>query len=209
MAADVDASQVVPGDIVLLQAGDRVPADGRLFQAATLEIEESALTGESVASPKNTDVIDNPDAPLGDRHDMAYMNTGVTRGSAEMIVTTTGMGTQMGSIATLLNKTESDKTPLQKQLDKLTKIIAGLAGIAFVIMIILGHHERRVAGHGLRCRHRSGDCSHPHRFARGRDHHVFHGRAGAGRAREPSSSGCPRWRRWARSRPFAPTRPAR
>ena len=137
-AAEIDAGQVVPGDIVLLQAGDRVPADGRLIQAATLEIEESALTGESVASPKNTDVIDNPDAPLGDRHDMAYMNTGVTRGSAEMIVTTTGMGTQMGSIATLLNKTESDKTPLQKQLDKLTKIIAGVAGIAFVIMIILG-----------------------------------------------------------------------
>ncbi len=69
---------------------------------------------------------------------MAYMNTGVTRGSAEMIVTVTGMGTQMGSIATLLNKTESDKTPLQKQLDKLTKIIAGLAGIAFVIMVLLG-----------------------------------------------------------------------
>jgi P-type Ca2+ transporter type 2C len=135
---EIDAEQVVPGDIVLLQAGDAVPADGRLSEAATLEIEESALTGESVASPKNTDVIDNPDASLGDRHNMAYMNTGVTRGSAEMIVTTTGMGTQMGSIATLLNKTESDKTPLQKQLDKLTIIIASLAGVAFIIMIILG-----------------------------------------------------------------------
>jgi Ca2+-transporting ATPase len=136
--AEVDASQVVPGDIVLLQAGDRVPADGRLIEAATLEIEESALTGESVASSKNTDAIDKADAPLGDRHNMGYMNTGVTRGSAEMIVTTTGMGTQMGSIADLLNKTESDKTPLQKQLDKLTIIIAGAAGVAFVIMLILG-----------------------------------------------------------------------
>jgi Ca2+-transporting ATPase len=135
---EVDASQLVPGDIVLLQAGDRVPADGRLIEAATLEIEESALTGESVASSKNTDVIDKADAPLGDRHNMGYMNTGVTRGSAEMIVTTTGMGTQMGSIADLLNKTESDKTPLQKQLDKLTIIIAGAAGVAFLIMIILG-----------------------------------------------------------------------
>jgi Ca2+-transporting ATPase len=135
---EVDASQVVPGDIVLLQAGDRVPADGRLIEAATLEIEESALTGESVASSKNTDVIDKADAPLGDRHNMGYMNTGVTRGSAEMIVTTTGMGTQMGSIADLLNKTESDKTPLQKQLDKLTIIIAGAAGVAFLIMIVLG-----------------------------------------------------------------------
>jgi len=136
--AEVDASQVVPGDIVLLQAGERVPADGRLIKAATLEIEESALTGESVASPKNTDVIDKDDSPLGDRHNMGFMNTGVTRGSAEMIVTTTGMGTQMGSIADLLNKTESDKTPLQKQLDKLTIIIAGAAGVAFVIMMILG-----------------------------------------------------------------------
>ena len=135
---EVDASDLVPGDIVLLQAGDRVPADGRLIEAATLDIEESALTGESVASSKNTDTIDDPDAALGDRHDMAFMNTGVTRGSAEMIVTTTGMGTQMGSIADLLNKTESDKTPLQKQLDKLTKIIAGLAGVAFIIMLILG-----------------------------------------------------------------------
>jgi Ca2+-transporting ATPase len=102
------------------------------------EIEESALTGESVASPKNTDAIDNPDAALGDRHNMAYMNTGVTRGSAEMIVTTTGMGTQMGSIAELLNKTEADKTPLQKQMDKLTKIIAGVAGLAFILMVIMG-----------------------------------------------------------------------
>jgi Ca2+-transporting ATPase len=69
---------------------------------------------------------------------MAYMNTGVTRGSAEMIVTTTGMGTQMGNIADLLNKTESDKTPLQKQMDKLTKIIAGVAGLAFILMVIMG-----------------------------------------------------------------------
>ncbi len=137
-AVEIDAEQVVPGDIVLMEAGDAVPADGRLFVTATLEIEEAALTGESVASSKDTDVIDKADAPLGDRHNMAYMNTGVTRGRGEMIVTTTGMGTQMGSIATLLNQTESDKTPLQKQLDKLTIIIAGLAGIAFIIMIILG-----------------------------------------------------------------------
>ena len=79
-----------------------------------------------------------PDAPLGDRHDMAYMNTGVTRGSGEMIVTTTGMGTEMGNIATLLNQTQSDKTPLQKQLDRLTMIIAALAGLAFILMVIMG-----------------------------------------------------------------------
>jgi Ca2+-transporting ATPase len=137
-AKEVDVGEVVPGDVVLFEAGDVVPADGRLIVTATLEIEEAALTGESVASPKNTDTIDKADAPLGDRHNMAFMNTSVTRGRGEMIVTTTGMGTEMGNIADLLNKTEADKTPLQKQLDRLTMIIAGLAGLAFVLMIFLG-----------------------------------------------------------------------
>jgi P-type Ca2+ transporter type 2C len=137
-AVEVDAAELVPGDIVLMEAGNRVPADGRLFVAATVEIEEAALTGESVASSKDTEAISNPDAPLGDRHCMAYMNTAVTRGRGEMIVTTTGMGTEMGKIADLLNKTEADKTPLQKQLDRLTVIIAGVAGITFVLMIIIG-----------------------------------------------------------------------
>jgi len=137
-AIEIDAEELVPGDVVLMEAGNRVPADGRLFVTATLEIEEAALTGESVASPKDTETIAKADAPLGDRHCMAYMNTSVTRGRAEMIVTTTGMGTEMGNIADLLNKTEADKTPLQKQLDKLTVIIASLAGLAFIIMLILG-----------------------------------------------------------------------
>jgi Ca2+-transporting ATPase len=135
---EVEAEQLVPGDVVLMEAGNRVPADGRLFVSATLEIEESALTGESVASSKDIQVIDKADAPLGDRHNMAYMNTGVTRGRGEMIVTTTGMGTEMGKIADLLNKTEADKTPLQKQLDKLTMIIAALAALAFILMVIMG-----------------------------------------------------------------------
>jgi Ca2+-transporting ATPase len=137
-AIEIDAEELVPGDIVLMEAGNRVPADGRLFVTANVEIEEAALTGESVASPKDTATIAKADAPLGDRHCMAYMNTSVTRGRAEMIVTTTGMGTEMGNIADMLNKTEADKTPLQKQLDKLTVIIASLAGLAFIIMIVLG-----------------------------------------------------------------------
>ena len=127
-AVEVDSAELVPGDVVLMEAGNRVPADGRLFVTATLEIEEAALTGESVASPKDNDVINKDDVPLGDRHNMAFMNTSVTRGRGEMIVTTTGMGTEMGHIADLLNKTEADKTPLQKQLDRLTIIIAALAG---------------------------------------------------------------------------------
>ena len=137
-AIEIDAEQLVPGDIVLMEAGNRVPADGRLFVAATLEIEEAALTGESVASPKDIATISKADAPLGDRHCMAYMNTAVTRGRGEMIVTTTGMGTEMGHIADMLNKTQADKTPLQKQLDKLTVTIAGLAGVTFVIMMAVG-----------------------------------------------------------------------
>ena len=137
-AIEVNAEELVPGDVVLMEAGNRVPADGRLFVTANVEIEEAALTGESVASPKDTATIAKADAPLGDRHCMAYMNTSVTRGRAEMIVTTTGMGTEMGNIADLLNKTEADKTPLQKQLDKLTMIIASLAGLAFVLMVIMG-----------------------------------------------------------------------
>jgi Ca2+-transporting ATPase len=137
-AIEIEAEGLVPGDIVLMEAGNRVPADGRLFVTATLEIEEAALTGESVASPKDTETISKPEVPLGDRLCMAFMNTAVTRGRGEMIVTTTGMGTEMGNIAELLNQTESDKTPLQKQLDKLTIIIAGLAGLAFVLMVIMG-----------------------------------------------------------------------
>lgn len=137
-AIEIDAEELVPGDIVLMEAGNRVPADGRLFVTATLEIEEAALTGESVASPKDTEAITEDEVPLGDRHCMAYMNTAVTRGRGEMLVTTTGMGTEMGHIADLLNKTEADKTPLQKQLDRLVVIIASMAGITFVLMVILG-----------------------------------------------------------------------
>jgi Ca2+-transporting ATPase len=145
-AVEVDAEELVPGDVVLMEAGNRVPADGRLFVTATLEIEEAALTGESVASSKDEATIDKPDVPLGDRHNMAFMNTSVTRGRAEMIVTTTGMGTEMGHIADLLNKTEADKTPLQKQLDKLVLIIAGVAGVTFLLMFVLGWRNAQAAG---------------------------------------------------------------
>ena len=137
-AVEIEANGLVPGDVVLVEAGNRVPADGRLFVTATLEIEEAALTGESVASPKQTEAIEKEEVPLGDQSNMAFMNTSVTRGRGEFIVTATGMATQMGNIADLLNKTVADKTPLQKQLDKLTTIIAGIAGLAFILMVILG-----------------------------------------------------------------------
>ena len=137
-AIEIDATELVPGDIVLVEAGNLVPADGRLFVAATLEIEEAALTGESTPTLKTTDTIDAPDVGLGDRLNMAFMQTAVTRGRGEMIVTGTGMDTEIGHIAELLNTTEADKTPLQKQLDRLTVLIAGLAGLAFLAMVLLG-----------------------------------------------------------------------
>ncbi len=137
-AIEVEAEALAPGDIVLFEAGNRVPADGRLIVAATLEIEEAALTGESVPTLKNTDAIAKEEVGLGDRLNMAFMNTSVTRGRGEMIVSTTGMGTEIGHIADLLNTTQADKTPLQKQLDRLTIVIAGIAGVAFLLMVILG-----------------------------------------------------------------------
>ena len=94
--SEIPAEQIVPGDIVLLEAGDRVTADGRLIRAATLEIGESALTGESAPVPKEVTPVDQVDTPLGDRVDMAYMNTEVTRGAGDILVTATGMATEVG-----------------------------------------------------------------------------------------------------------------
>jgi P-type Ca2+ transporter type 2C len=137
-ALEIDAEELVPGDVVLMEAGNRVPADGRICVAATLEIEEAALTGESLPVAKGTDPVPGGEVPLGDRTGMAYMNTSVTRGRGEMVVTATGMDTEIGHIANLLATTEADKTPLQKQLDGLSKIIAAIAGVALVLVVILG-----------------------------------------------------------------------
>jgi P-type Ca2+ transporter type 2C len=137
-ALEVDAEELVPGDVVLMEAGNRVPADGRIWVAATLEIEEAALTGESLPVAKSTDPVPGEEVPLGDRTCMAYMNTSVTRGRGEMVVTATGMDTEIGHIANLLATTEADKTPLQQQLDGLSKIIATIAGVALVLVVILG-----------------------------------------------------------------------
>ncbi|NPV62578.1 MAG: HAD-IC family P-type ATPase [Methanotrichaceae archaeon] len=137
-AIEIDAEQLVPGDVVLIEAGNRIPADGRLFFAATLEIEEAALTGESTPALKGTEAIEQEETGIGDRTCMAFMNTSATRGRGEMIVTGTGMNTEIGHIADLLNKTEADKTPLQKQLDRLTVVIAGIAGLTFILMVAMG-----------------------------------------------------------------------
>ncbi|MGE5831011.1 MAG: cation-translocating P-type ATPase [Micromonosporaceae bacterium] len=137
-ALEVDAEAVVPGDVVLVEAGNRVPADGRLCVAATLEIEEAALTGESLPVAKSVEPVPGADVPLGDQACMAYMNTSVTRGRGELIVTATGMQTEIGHIAHLLAGTDSGKTPLQKQLDSLSKIIATIATVALVLVVLIG-----------------------------------------------------------------------
>ena len=137
-AIEIDAEELVPGDIVLVEAGNRVPADGRIFVAATLEIEEAALTGESLPVGKQLERVEGDDIALGDRICMAYMNTSVTRGRGEFIVTETGMGTEIGHIANMLANTETEKTPLQKQLDGLSKIIATIAFIALALVVVLG-----------------------------------------------------------------------
>ncbi len=135
---EIPAEEIVPGDIVLFEAGDKVPADGRLLVAATLEIDEAALTGESTPVLKDISQIEQTDAPLGDRLDMGYMNCSVTRGRGEMVVTGTGMATEVGHIANMLQSTEEEKSPLTKQIDGLTVIIAILAGIALVLIILIG-----------------------------------------------------------------------
>ncbi len=135
---EIPAEEVVPGDIALFEAGDRVPADGRLLVAATLEIEESALTGESTPVLKDTAPVEQVDVALGDRIDMGYMNCNVTRGRGEMLVTATGMGTEVGHIAGMLQSAEEEKSPLTKQIDALTLIIAAVAGVALVLIILIG-----------------------------------------------------------------------
>ncbi|WP_299923649.1 HAD-IC family P-type ATPase [uncultured Nocardioides sp.] len=137
-AVEIDAEELVPGDVVLVEAGNLVPADARVCLAATLEIEEAALTGESLPVGKSTEPVMGDDVPLGDRTCMAYMNTSVTRGRGELIVTATGMGTEIGHIAHMLANTETSKTPLQKQLDALSKIIAAIAAVALVLVVLLG-----------------------------------------------------------------------
>jgi P-type Ca2+ transporter type 2C len=123
----VRAEAVVPGDIVLLEAGDGVPADGRLILAAGLEIDESALTGESQPSAKQSALLVKVDASLGDRSNMAYMNTLLTRGRAELLVTATGSHTEMGRLSRELAAAVEVPTPLQVQLDQLAKRLAAIA----------------------------------------------------------------------------------
>ncbi len=134
----IDAVDLVPGDIILLEAGDFVPADARLLQSAGLKCEESALTGESVPAEKDHLAEVKEGAPLGDRDNMIYSGCSVAYGTATAVVVATGMDTEMGKIANMLDSEEDTQTPLQQKLAKLGKYLGFLALGACAIIFIVG-----------------------------------------------------------------------
>ncbi len=130
---EILSGNIVPGDIIILKTGDKIPADGRLIESNNLRVEESSLTGESLSSNKTNNTIPEENVPLGDRKNLVYMGTAVSFGRGKAIVTSTGMDTEFGKIATMLQSTENRKTPLQLNLDELGKklgifsiVLAGL-----------------------------------------------------------------------------------
>ena len=132
---EIDARTVVPGDVLFVESGDIVPADARVVEESNLSVDESALTGESIGVSKEPAVVDEA-TPLADRRNMVYKDTIVERGSARIVVTATGQGTEIGRIATAIEEAEERETPFQTEMDRLGKIIAvGVVGIVTVIAI--------------------------------------------------------------------------
>jgi Ca2+-transporting ATPase len=129
---------LVPGDVIILHTGDRVPADARLLESVNLQIEEAALTGESVPVEKHNQPLVNEDLPVGDRRNMIYAGTAVTYGRGKALVVATGMQTEFGRIAQLLQTVETSKTPLQHNLDKIGATLARAAFAVVVIIVALG-----------------------------------------------------------------------
>ena len=135
---EIPAETLVPGDLMLLEAGDRVPADGRVLAAHNAEVAEAALTGESHAVGKRSEVLEPGEHALAERFNMAFMNTVITRGRLELVVTATGMDTEMGRISFLLDAAQESPTPLQAQLDALGTRWAIIAGVVVVLIFALG-----------------------------------------------------------------------
>ncbi len=133
----VPSSVLVPGDILILQAGDRIPADARLFEAQSLKIDESSLTGESVPVEKNTKVFP-PETPQPDRKNMAYTGTSVTYGRGKAVITATGMSTAFGKLAGLLGEIERERTPLQEKLDQFGRWLGAATLVVVAFVAVLG-----------------------------------------------------------------------
>ena len=155
--AVLPSEALVPGDIVLLEAGDAVPADGRIIESASLKIEEAALTGESVPVNKMLDALGaaqkQADVPLGDRKNMCYMGSTVVYGRGKAVITATGMSTEMGKIAGVLSTTKDEQTPLQRKLDELgrllSKMVLGICVFIFAFNLFMARGELTASGHAL------------------------------------------------------------
>jgi Ca2+-transporting ATPase len=136
---EVPAAHLVPGDVVIVAAGERVPADGRVVEAARLLIEEAALTGESLAVAKATDPIADPVAPLGDRANMAFMGTTITDGRGRLVVTATGARTEMGKIGALIDAAGKQDTPLERKLAGLGRALVGIVLTLCAVIVVAGY----------------------------------------------------------------------
>jgi P-type Ca2+ transporter type 2C len=134
----IPARELVPGDVILLRTGDRIPADARLLETVNLQVEEAALTGESVPVEKHIHVLSSDDLAVGDRKNMVYAGTAVTYGRGRALVAATGMKTEFGKIAQLLQTVESGKTPLQENLDKVGSVLARAAFVVVALIVALG-----------------------------------------------------------------------
>ncbi|MCA9974724.1 MAG: HAD-IC family P-type ATPase, partial [Anaerolineales bacterium] len=136
--AEISARELVPGDMVLLEAGNLVPADGRLVESVNLKVQEAALTGESEPVDKNVAAIQRNDLGVGDRHNMIFMGTVITYGRGTVVITETGMNTELGNIAELIQGVEQEQTPLQRRLDSLGKSLAWAVLVIITIVMIIG-----------------------------------------------------------------------
>jgi Ca2+-transporting ATPase len=145
--SEIPAEQVVVGDIVLIAAGDEVPADGRIITASALQIDESALTGESVPAAKDAQALSGDELNPGDQTNMAFMNTPVTHGSGTMIITATGAGTELGKISGMLSATAREESPLNREMNRLTLWIAAAAGVTMIVMFALGRARGQAWDH--------------------------------------------------------------
>jgi Ca2+-transporting ATPase len=135
---EISAHELVPGDVVLLEAGNLVPADGRLLESANLRVQEAALTGESEPVEKEIAALSGMELPLGDRRNMVYMGTLVTYGRGQSVITATGMNTELGHIATMIQATEAEPTPLQRRLAQLGRGLAAAALAIVAVVFVLG-----------------------------------------------------------------------
>jgi Ca2+-transporting ATPase len=139
---EISARELVPGDVVLLEAGNLVSADGRLLEAANLRVQEAALTGESEPVEKNPAALEEEDTPLGERADMVYSSTLVAMGRGLFVVTETGMATELGKIASMIQTTDREQTPLQRRLSQVGKVLAlaalAIVGVVFALGLLRG-----------------------------------------------------------------------